>query len=149
MFLSAAGIAVRGKPDRAAIEASGFEAKKADELVAQYADIRAALRHAAPNQLVDEDRLLRMKLGAILTPVLLGMNVNTSDAQLNGLAKSTIGTDAEVFKLANKSTPQQLRIEVNIASPLFERTTFPFEISPSDNPTAIVPIVLPGNPRDT
>jgi len=138
-----------GKPDRAAIVAAGFDAREADELVAQYADVRAALRHAAPNQLVDEDQLLRMKLGAILTPVLLGMKTDSSDAQLNALARNTIGTDAEVFKLANKSTPQQLRIEVDIASPLFERGTFPFEISPSENPTAIVPVVLPGIPRDT
>ncbi|MFZ6689960.1 ATP-dependent nuclease [Undibacterium sp. SXout11W] len=133
-----------GKPDRAAIEAAGFDEKGANELVEQYGDVHSALLHAAPNQLVDEDHLLRMKLGAILTPVLLGMKTDSSDAQLDALASSTIGADATVFKLHNKSTPQQLRIQVEIASRLFERATFPFEISPSDNPNAIVPTVLPG-----
>lgn len=147
-YYDAAGTADSGKPDRAAIEAAGFDAKQADELEVQYADVHAALRHAAPNQFVDEDLLLRMKLGAILTPVLLGMKIDSSDAELDALARNTIGADAEVFKLANKSTPQQSRIEVDIASPLFERDTFPFEIGPLDNPTSIVPVALPGIPRD-
>ena len=121
-----------GKPDRAAIEAAGFDTKEADGLAAQYHDVRAALLHAAPNQLVDEDQLLRMKLGAILTPVLLAMKADSSDAELQTFARTTIGIDAEVFKLANKSTAQQLRIEVDFASPLFERSTFPFEITPSE-----------------
>ncbi|WP_429074064.1 ATP-dependent nuclease [Aeromonas hydrophila] len=133
-----------GKPDRAAIEAAGFDAKDANDLVVQYGDVHTALLHAAPNQLVDEDHLLRMKLGAILTPVLLGMKTDSSDAQLGALASNTIGADATVFKLHNKSTAQQLRIQVDIASRLFERTTFPFEISPLDNPNTIVPTVLPG-----
>ncbi|CUJ32602.1 ATP-dependent nuclease [Achromobacter aegrifaciens] len=138
-----------GKPDRAAIEAAGFDAKEASELIAQYDDVHAALLHAAPNQLVDEDLLLRMKLGAILTPVLLGMKTESSDIQLDAIARNTIGADATVFKLKNRSTSRQLRIEVDIASPLFERATFPFQISPSDNPTTIVPAVLPGIPKET
>lgn len=133
-----------GKPDRAAIEAAGFDAKETSELVKQYGDLHAALLHAAPNQLVDEDQLLRMKLGAILTPVLLGMKADSSDAQLDALARNTIGADATVFKLSNKSTSKQLRIQVDVASTLFERATFPFEISLSDNPNIIVPTVLPG-----
>lgn len=147
-YYDAPGTADNGKPDRAAMEAAGFNAKDANELVAQYADMRAALLHAAPNQLVDEDQLLRMKLGAILTPVLLGMKVDSSDAQLEALARNAIGNYAEVFKLANKSTSQQLRIEVDIASRLYERATFPFEISPPENPTTIVSTVLPGIPQD-
>lgn len=142
------GTAESGKPGRAATEAAGFDEKDADELVAQYADVHAALQYAAPNQLVDEDRLLRMKLGAIITPVLLGMTADSSDAQLDALAKATIGTDAEVFKLTNKSTQQQVRVKVDFASPLFERSTFPFEISSSENPTAVVPHVLPGIPQE-
>lgn len=133
-----------GKPDRAALEAAGFDARETHELEACYSDIYAALLYAAPNQFVDEDRLLRMKLGAILTPVMLGMKFNSSDQQLDILAKSTIGIDATVFKLTNKSTEQQIKLEVDIISPLFERETFPFEMSPSENPIIIVPKVLPG-----
>lgn len=143
-YYDASDLADHGKPDRAAIEAAGFDAKDANDLIAQYGDVCIALMHAAPNQLVDEDHLLRLKLGAILTPVLLGMKTDSTDAQLDALARNTIGADATVFKLHNKSTSQQLRIQVDIASRLFERATFPFEISPSDNPNAIVPTVLPG-----
>lgn len=70
-----------------------------------------------------------MKLGAMLTPVMLEMTLNSSDQELDTLARSTIGVDATVFKLTNKSTEQQLKLKVDIVSPLFERTTFPFEIS--------------------
>lgn len=143
-YYDASDTADHGKPDRAAIEAAGFDAKDANNLVAQYGDVYTALLHAAPNQLVDEDHLLRLKLGAILTPVLLGMKTDSSDIQLDAIARSTIGSDATVFKLHNKSTSQQLRIQVDIASRLFERASFPFEISPSDNPNTIVPTVLPG-----
>ncbi|MXF14552.1 ATP-dependent endonuclease, partial [Escherichia coli] len=54
-----------GKPDRAALEAAGFDAKTQKELAMCYNDIYVALNHTAPNQFVDEDRLLRMKLGAM------------------------------------------------------------------------------------
>lgn len=143
-YYNATQEAGKGKPDRAALEAAGFDAKEIHELEACYKDLLAALLHAAPNQLIDEDHLLRMKLGAILTPVILGMRFNTSDQQLDAIARSTIGADATVFKLTNKSTEQQLQIGVNIASPLFERATFPFDICPSDNPNVVVPRVLPG-----
>ncbi|ELY5879447.1 AAA family ATPase [Cronobacter sakazakii] len=133
-----------GKPDRAALEAAGFDTREIQELSICYNDIYIALHYAAPNQLVDEDHLLRMKLGAILTPVMLGMTFNSSDQQLDILARSTIGVDATVFKLTNKSTDQQLKLEVDMASPLFERATFPFAISPSENPITVVPRVLPG-----
>jgi len=135
---------VIGKPDRAAQEAAGFDARDILELTACYDDIYAALYYAAPNQIVDEDHLLRMKLGAILTPVMLGMTFNSNDQQLDVLARSTIGIDATVFKLINKSTEQQLKLEVDIVSPLFEREAFPFKISPSENPFTVVSRVLPG-----
>ena len=76
-----------GKPDRAALEAAGFDVREMQDLSTRYRDVYAALYYAAPNQLVDEDHLLRMKLGAILTPVMLGMTLNSSDQQLDVLAR--------------------------------------------------------------
>lgn len=133
----------RSKPELAAEEAATFDARGAEDLDRNYADVVAALSHIAPNQRVDEDQLLRPKLGALLTAALLGMSHESSDAQLNTLAKTTIGSDAEVFKLRNRSK-DDLRIEVQIASPLFPRDTFPFEVGRDDNPTTVVPSKLPG-----
>lgn len=133
-----------GKPDLAAEEAAGFEAGSTQDLERDYRDIIAVLSHIALNQHIDEDQLLRPKLGAVLTAAFLGMSRESSDAQLNTLAKTTIGTDAEVFKLSNCSTNDDLRIEVQIASPLFQRDTFPFEIGHNDNPNIVVPGKLPG-----
>lgn len=134
----------RGKPHLAAEEAAGFETSSTEDLNQRYEDFIAVLSHVAPNQRVDEDQLLRPKLGAVLTAAFLGMNSDASDAQLNTLARTTIGTDAEVFKLSNCSTKGELRVKVQIASPLFQRDTFPFEVGRNDNPNIVVPNKLPG-----
>ena len=134
----------RGKPDLAAAEAAGFEADSIQRLERDYQDIITVISHVAPNQRVDEDQLLRPKLGAVLTAGFLGMHRETSDAQLNAIARTTIGTDAEVFELSNHSTKDDLRIKVQIASPLFQRDTFPFEVGRNENPNIVVPSKLPG-----
>ena len=136
-----------GKPDRAALESAGFDAREKHELEASYKDIYAALQYAAPNKIVDEDTLLRMKLGAILLPVMLGMKFNSSDKEIEALASSTIGNDATVFKLSNKSDEQKIKLEVDLRSPLFKRENFPFEISTSENPITVLQKVLPGTNR--
>ena len=61
----------RSKPDRASDEASGFETLDSSELEVVYADLINALNHVAPNQSVDEDQLLRPKLGAALSAAFL------------------------------------------------------------------------------
>ena len=133
----------RGKPTVAAEEASKFEADGAENLKRHYASIIAAIVHIAPNQRVDEDQLLRPKLGAVLAAVFLGMDRGSSDEQLNMIAKVTIGADADIFRLSNRSK-ENLRLAVEITSPLFQRNTFPFELGQDDNPNVIVPIKLPG-----
>lgn len=132
------------KPELATAEADQFETNDAEVLKRDYSHVIAALSYIAPNQQVDEDQLLRPKLGAVMAAAFLGMDRNSSDEQLNMLAKTTIGTDAEVFKLINRSKHDDLRIEVQIASPLFHRPTFPFDVGHNDNPNIVVPNKLPG-----
>ena len=133
-----------GKPKFAALEAATFETTEPKTLRSQYAELVAALVHIAPNQSVDEDLLLRPKLGAVLASVILGMNRNSSNDRLNAIATTTVGSDAEVFRLSNLSK-DDLRIAVEMASPLFQRDTFPFEIGREDNLNLVVPEKLPGN----
>lgn len=133
----------QGKPDLAAQEAATFETTDPENLRDRYRDLVAALVYIAPNQRVDEDLLLRPKLGAVLTSAFLGMKRSSSDEQLNAIAMTTIGSDAEVFKLSNRSK-EDLRIAVEMVSPLFKRDTFPFEIGREENPTVVVPEKLPG-----
>lgn len=133
-----------GKPELALREASSFAGKDAEELKQCYADIVSALEHIAPSQVVDEDLLLRPKLGAVLGAAFHGMNAATTDAQLNGIAAVTLGPDAEIFKLANCSNEGDLRLEVQITSKLFQRDTFPFTISHAENANLIIPAKLPG-----
>jgi hypothetical protein len=132
-----------GKPDLAAQEAATFDTAKAEDLLSRYANLISALRHIAPNQSVDEDRLLRPKLGAILASAFLSMKSDSSNEQLNAIATGTVGSDAEVFSLSNCSK-DDLRIAVAMASPLFQRDTFPFEIGREDNLNVVVPAKLSG-----
>lgn len=136
--------AAKGKPELAALEAAGFESREYSEITKSYGDIYTALKNAAPHQLVDEDILLRMKLGAILPPVMLSMKFDSTDDQLDAIARSAIGADARVFKLINTSTELELKFKIYITSQLFQRTTFPFEVKSSDNPISIVLKLLPG-----
>ncbi|MEZ2354656.1 ATP-dependent endonuclease [Caballeronia sp. RCC_10] len=136
-------ISDRGKPDFAAQEAATFETTDLETLRDRYCDPVAALMFIAPNQRIDEDLLLRPKLGAVLTAAFLGMNSKSTDEQLNASATMTLGSDAEVFKLSNRSN-DDLRIAVEIASPLFQRNTFPFEIGRDENLNFVVPEKLPG-----
>ena len=133
----------RRKPDLAAQEAATFETTQPEDLRDRYADLVAALLHIAPNQRVDEDLLLRPKLGAVLASAFAGMQHDSSDDQLNAIAEATIGSAAEVFRLSNRSKGD-LRIAVEIVSPLFARDTFPFEIGREENLNLVVPEKLPG-----
>ncbi|UPL19895.1 ATP-dependent nuclease [Alcaligenes faecalis] len=133
----------RGKPDCAAQEAATFETTEPANLLKQYADLVAALVYIAPNQQIDEDLLLRPKLGAVLASVFLSMESDSTDERLNAIAMTTVGSDAEVFKLSNCSK-QELRVSVEMASPLFPRDKFPFEIGREENLTSVIPTKLPG-----
>jgi hypothetical protein len=132
------------KSDLAVEETAGFDARDSEELRLTYEDVIKALAYTAPGQRVDDDLLLRPKLGAVLVAAFLGMKRESSDDQLNAIARTTIGSDAEVFRLSNKSTGKGMRIGVDIASPLFKRDTFPFETSCDENPNIVVPNKLPG-----
>lgn len=139
----AADVESRGKPDAAAQEAATFDKRERELLRNHYQEVSAALAQIAPNQQVDEDVLLRPKLGAVLTAAFLSMEFGTTDEKLNSCARGTIGSDAEVFKLSNVSK-DKLRLRVAMASPLFQRSNFPFEIGCDENPNLSVPRVLPG-----
>lgn len=132
------GVSDKSKTDRAAAVAAMFESADASELERDYADVLAALNLVAPNHRVDEDLLLRPKLGAALSAAFLTMTATSTDEQLNTIARATIGSYAGVFDLKNCSDSKSLRIKVGIASTLFKRDSFPFEISVDENVNAVV-----------
>jgi len=134
----------KSKPDRAAAVAAMFNSAEAGELERNYADVLAALKLVAPNHCVDEDLLLRPKLGAALSAAFLTMTEKSTDEHLNAIARTTIGSYAGVFGLSNCSDSNCLRIKVDIASALFKRDSFPFEIGVDENVNAVVLKKLPG-----
>lgn len=128
-----------GKPDAAAREIEGWQGKLTKhDLENRYSDLVRAMRHAAPLPKIDENYLLREKLGAILGSVFQSMRADMSDAELNARAASTLGPDAAIFKLENISDQERKRLRVSIASSLFARSTFPFELTELDNLTAVI-----------
>ncbi|MBT0570480.1 AAA family ATPase [Curvibacter sp. CHRR-16] len=138
------GVSDKSKPDRAAAVAAKFDSSEPSDLESNYADVLKALTLVAPNHRVDEDLLLRPKLGAALSAAFLTMAPNTTDEQLNAIARATIGSHAGVFILNNCSDEKTLRIKVDIASSLFKRESFPFDIGADENVNTVVHKKLPG-----
>jgi hypothetical protein len=133
------------KPFEAAVEAATFADRTVSDLEARYPDVLGALRFIAPGQLVDEDLLLRPKLGAALSAVFLTMEHDTPSAQLDAIAANVVGADAALFKFENASSgPDSLRVRVSITSPIFARSSFPFEVGADEDVLAVCRRVLPG-----
>jgi len=131
------------KPSAAADQAATFGDTDRAALETRYADVLSAIRYIAPSRGVDENRVLRPKLGAAITAVFQSMTQTTSADVLNAIARSTIGASAEVFSFENTSTADQLKLKIAIVSPLFVRPKFPIEVSHGQNINQILPDVLP------
>lgn len=134
----------KNKIDRAAAVAAEFGSAEPSDLQRRYADVLDALKRVAPNHRVDEDLLLRPKLGAALSAAFAVMTETSTDEKLNAIARSTIGSYSAVFKLRNCSENSLLQIEIEVSSPLFRRDTFPFKVSLNDNVNTVIRKVLPG-----
>lgn len=131
------------KPDAAALEAASFSSINAGILRERYHEAIAAMTYAGQITVVDENTMLRERLGAILGAAFQTLSESTTNEALNARARVILGEDATIFELENASTPENLRLRVNLTSTLFVRSTFPFEISATENPTAVVAARLP------
>lgn len=132
-----------GKPEAAAIEAAAFLSKDAENLEARFSEVFRALSFVAPVRRVDENSLLRTKLAAVIAAIFQQMTTDQSNEKIMALSAATLSVDAGLFRFENTSTSKSLRIKVFVESPLFQRSTFPFEINESENITAVVKKMLP------
>jgi hypothetical protein len=132
----------RAKPETAALEAASFDETPVADLTTRYADVLRAIQAAAPLRPIDENALLRERLGGALGSAFQFMEINTPSAELNGRARAA-QPDFDIFELENCSTPDDCRVRVKIRSPLFPRDTLPFEISVNENPAPVIRRKLP------
>lgn len=132
-----------GKPEAAAVEASEFFFTDAGSLEARFSEVFRALSFIAPIRRVDENRLLRTKLAAVIAAIFQQMTTDQSNEKINAFSATTLSVDAALFRFENTSTSDSLRITVFLQSPLFQRSTFPFEIGDSENITAVIKRKLP------
>jgi energy-coupling factor transporter ATP-binding protein EcfA2 len=130
------------KIDAAALEAEAFEDAPFGKFQTNYSDIIRAIEAAAPIQPVDENLFLRERLGGMLGAIFQFMETGTPSSELNSRARN-FQPDASIFNLDNCSSLDELRIRVSINSPLFQRNTFPFEVSINENLTKIIRDKLP------
>jgi energy-coupling factor transporter ATP-binding protein EcfA2 len=131
------------KPEAAAEEAATFDSASTSELETDYADILRAIRSAAGTRPVDENELLREKLGAAIGAMFQSLEQSTTDAELNGRARATFGTSMDIFYFENCSSSGQRKLRVTIKSPLFQRESFPFEIGENENANQVIREKLP------
>lgn len=131
------GAGTGDKTEVAAQEAASFEARSAEELEGAYADVMRALRAAAPVRPVDENALLRERLGAALGHAFEFLTPDMPSEQINGRIR-VAQPELALFELENCSKLSELRLRVKMNSTLFPRETLPFEISKNeDRSTAI------------
>ncbi|KAA2237727.1 ATP-dependent nuclease [Salinarimonas soli] len=135
--------AALSKPDAAAQEAELFQSIDESALEARYATLLRSIRFAAPVHTVDENAMLRIRLGAQLGAVFQSMKTDTPDEALNGQMRAIIASEGGVFRFSNRSKGSVRRIEVSFVSNLFSRDTFPFEISEDDNQNEVLREKLP------
>ncbi|MDG2522962.1 AAA family ATPase [Caulobacter segnis] len=133
----------QSKLDAATLEAASFSQSDKATLKAGFQDVDAALTFISPTRAVDENLLLRPKLAAVLGAVFQSMTVTSPDAELLAVARGHLGQDAVVFGIANRSTETLRKVEVSMASPLFDQPTFPFVIGEDENLNEKVRTVLP------
>jgi hypothetical protein len=142
-YLDAGGRDGRNKPQAAAAETAAWEGKENRTIAHRYSDIIRAMRFAAPIVRIDENDLLREKLGAVLGALFQTMEPQMPDIELNGRAQAVLGAEATIFRLENKSNHGRKRVRVSVASDLFRRDLFPFEIEETENLTAVIRSKLP------
>lgn len=122
------------KPEAAAIEVDEFMNAPPTEVARRFDDPVRALRTAAPIVEVNENDLLREQLGSLLGAALQIVEAGMSDDELNARAASNSSSEQPVFRFSNKTAVGGTkRVEVSIRSPIFSRSTFPFEVTESDN----------------
>lgn len=132
------------KPEAAAIEVDGFLNKTPRVIAISFDDPVRALKVAAPIVDVNENDLLREQLGSLLGAALQIVEAGMPDDELNARAASNSSSDQPVFHFSNKTVVGGAkRIEVSMGSPIFSRSTFPFEVTESDNQAFAIRARLP------
>lgn len=130
------------KPEAAALESATFDDTPVAELEARFSDVIRAIRASAPIRLVDENALLRERLGGTLGSTFQIMEAQTPSPELNARARA-VHSDFELFELKNCSTSQERKLRVKMRSPLFPRETLPFELSVNENLSHVIEKKLP------
>lgn len=134
---------INQKPSAAADESESFISEEVGALEKRYDDVLDAVRFIAPAKGVDDNLLIRPKLGAAITAVFMSMKKSTSSAELTAMARGVIGSSAEVFSFENVSKDDQFKLRIGISSPLFQRDNFPIEVSRGQNINDVLPLLLP------
>ena len=135
-------IASEAKPEAAALEAASFDDVPPSDLTVRFADVIRAIRAAAPIRPIDENALLRERLGGAIGATFQFVQAETPSAEINGRARAA-QPDFDIFELENCSTATELRVRVKMNSRLFPRDTLPFEISINENPARVIMTKLP------
>lgn len=131
------------KVEAAAAEAMLFIGKSALALEAAYPEGLRVLRLAAQRPKVDENTMLRERLGALIGATFQTLETSTDNVSIGARAADVLGAYASIFEVKNASTETEKRLSIAIRSPLFQRDGFPFEISINDNLSGVLSQRLP------
>jgi hypothetical protein len=136
-----------GKPETASLEVENFSLQNPQAVRYRYSDVTRALEMAAPVKQIDENRLLREQLGALLGAALQIVTPEMPDDELNSRVATSSAYQEPIFHFTNRSSVKDghpnREVGISIASQLFRRDGFPCSISEHENPTVMIARLLP------
>lgn len=133
-----------GKPARASAEAVRLATLPTAQFTTEYPELVRALRCAAPGRCIDESVLLRGKLAAALGAIFQSMKIDSTDAQIEGMAVSVLPAIKGLFTFRNATSGDQPTVCVELLSEIFNLTGFPLKVARDDNLNDAVGEIRPG-----
>jgi hypothetical protein len=126
------------KPSAAASEVAAFRSAGIDVLEKGYDDVLRCLRRAASTKPIVEAESLQDIVLAIAAPALARVPSGASGDELKGIARSTVGNQANLLDLAVIDG----RLEIRLNSRILDVKGFPIRVGPDDNVVKTVAAAL-------
>lgn len=137
-YFSAEAITVTDKPAAAAEEISTFRSMTTEAIEERYNDVLRCLRQASSTEKIVEAESLQDLLLAVAAPAVARIKGGCESAALNGLARNTVGTHADLFELGIVDG----KLSISLKSKVLDVPGFPMSVAVSDDVVKAVSTAL-------
>ncbi len=137
-YFSADAVAVTDKPAAAAEEIATVRNITTEAIEDRYGDVLRCLRQASSTEKIVEAESLQDLLLAVAAPAVARIMGGCESAALNGLARNTVGTHADLFELGIVDG----KLSISLKSKVLDVPGFPMSIAVGDDVVKAVSTAL-------